>query len=87
MSIEATPDSEFARIFAPRFGHGIVRRMGEPPRELDGATVLKYAVVTPKVKPTGATRHWVDGISFGPAAALAIVRYAGCVRVPRLDVE
>lgn len=51
--------------------------MVEPPHELDGATVLKYAVVTPDVERTGATRHTVGGDEFGPAAALAIARYPG----------
>jgi hypothetical protein len=51
--------------------------MVEPPRELDGAKVLKYAVVTPDVEPTGATSHTVGGAEFGPAAALAIARYSG----------
>jgi hypothetical protein len=51
--------------------------MVEPPHELDGARVLKYAVVTPEVEPTGATRHTVGGVGFGPAATLAIARHAG----------
>ena len=44
----------------------------QPPYELDGARVLKYAVVTPEVEPTGATRHTVGGVESGPVAALAI---------------
>jgi hypothetical protein len=49
--------------------------MVKPPHELDGARVLRYAVVTPEVEPTGATHHTVSGVEFGPAAALAIARY------------
>jgi len=49
--------------------------MREPPLELDGAKVLKFAMVSPEVEPTGATRHTVGGVEFGPAAALAIARY------------
>jgi hypothetical protein len=49
--------------------------MREPPQELDGAKVLKFAVVSPEVEPTGATRHTVGGVEFGPATALAIARY------------
>jgi hypothetical protein len=47
----------------------------EVPEELDGAKVVKYAVVSSKVKPTGATRHLVAGAQPGPTAALAIARY------------
>ena len=47
----------------------------QPPHELDGARMLTYAVVTPEVEPTGATRHTVGGFEFEPAAALAIARY------------
>jgi hypothetical protein len=49
--------------------------MTEPPRELDGARVLKFALVGADVAPTGRTRHTVGGVEFGPAAALAIARY------------
>jgi hypothetical protein len=45
------------------------------PHELDGARVLKLALVTPDVRPTGATSHTVGGVGFGPVAALAIARY------------
>ena len=46
------------------------------PSELDGARVVRYAAVTSEVEPTGATRHVVGGVETGPAAALAIARYA-----------
>jgi hypothetical protein len=46
------------------------------PEKLDGAKVLKYAVVSADVEPTGATRHVVAGAEAGPAAALAIGTYA-----------
>jgi hypothetical protein len=51
--------------------------MVKPPQELNGAKVLKYAVVMPSVEPTGATRHTVGGVQMGPASALAIARYPG----------
>jgi hypothetical protein len=51
--------------------------MIEPPREIDGAQVTRYSVVTDEVEPTGATQHFVGGVESGPAAALAIVRYPG----------
>lgn len=47
----------------------------ELPHELDGASVLKYALVTPEVEPTGATRHVRGGVVLAPAAALAVARY------------
>jgi hypothetical protein len=49
--------------------------MVEPPQELAGARVMKYAEVTADVEPTGATRHTVAGTQLGRAAALAIARY------------
>jgi hypothetical protein len=49
----------------------------EPPQELDSAKVLKFAVVSAEVQPTGATRHVVGGAPLDPAAALAIARYPG----------
>lgn len=49
--------------------------MAEPPQELDGASVVKFAVVTPEVQPTGTTHHTIGGADFGPAAALAVARY------------
>jgi hypothetical protein len=48
----------------------------DPPRELDSAEVLKFAVVSTEVA-TRATRHVVGGDPVGPAAALAIARYPG----------
>jgi hypothetical protein len=47
------------------------------PEELDGAKVLKYAIVSDDAEPTGATRHVAAGTELGPAAALAIARYDG----------
>jgi hypothetical protein len=49
----------------------------EVPHELDGARVLKYAVVTSDIEPTGATRHVRGGAQLGPATALAIAQYGG----------
>ena len=51
--------------------------MDRPPNEIDGAAVLKYAVVTAEVEPSGKTRHFVGGVLFGPSAALAIVQHSG----------
>jgi hypothetical protein len=47
----------------------------EPPQELDGAKVLKYAVVSSEVRPTGATRHERDGAVLPAASALAVAKY------------
>lgn len=47
------------------------------PKELDGAKVLKFAVVSDEVESTGATHHVAAGVELGPAAALAIARYEG----------
>ena len=47
------------------------------PKELDGAKVLRYAVVSDDVEPTGTTRHLARGVELGPAAALAIANYEG----------
>ena len=44
------------------------------PTELDGARVLKYAIVTPEVRPTGATRHY-RGALLPCASALAVATY------------
>jgi hypothetical protein len=47
------------------------------PKELDGAKVLSYGIVSDKVEPSAATRHVAAGVELGPAAALAIARYEG----------
>ncbi len=44
-------------------------------RILAGADVLKYAIVTPEVEITHATRHVINGTPFNRAAALAIAQY------------
>ena len=49
----------------------------QPPRELDGALVIRWAEVTADVLATDRTRHVVDGEPKGPFAQLAIVRYPG----------
>jgi hypothetical protein len=49
--------------------------MADQPSELDGARVLKHALVTAEVEPTGATRHVVGGVELGRASALAIAKY------------
>ncbi|HLW68305.1 MAG TPA: hypothetical protein VKS79_23515 [Gemmataceae bacterium] len=48
-----------------------------PPPNLDGARVLKYAIVDSDVIPTGNTTHRVGNLLMGPAAALAICQYDG----------
>ena len=53
---------------------GILGRV-EIPAILDGADVLMYAVVTPDVESTNATRHVINGVPFERAAALAIAQY------------
>jgi hypothetical protein len=47
------------------------------PKKVDGANVLKYAIVSDEVEPTGATRHYRSGSELGPATALAIAQYEG----------
>ena len=60
--------------------------MRTPPTEIGGAKVLRFAVIDPDVRPTGATRHsygqvidgkLVQGPPMAPFAALAIVQYPG----------
>jgi hypothetical protein len=51
--------------------------MAPPPTLLNGADVLRYAVVDQRVEPTGRTVHRVGGHVAGPAAALAICQYDG----------
>jgi hypothetical protein len=52
--------------------------MGTPPQTLDGAHVLRYAIVGEGVTATGNTVHRFhpSGV-MGPAAGLAICRYDG----------
>jgi hypothetical protein len=50
--------------------------MNAPPQFLDGAHVLRYAIVCGGVAPTGNTVHQLHpNGAMGPAAALAICRY------------
>ena len=51
--------------------------MEAPPKELDGAAVIYYVVLSEKHRRTGACRHFVDGQLMGPVPALAICRYDG----------
>src|SRR6266852_3598997 len=51
--------------------------MEAPPPTLDGARVLRYAVVDDSVVPTGNTVHRVGNKVLGPAAALAICQQDG----------
>jgi hypothetical protein len=47
----------------------------KPPREIDGAVVIRWADVSADVLPTSRTRHVVEGEAEGAFAALAIGRY------------
>jgi hypothetical protein len=47
--------------------------VNELPRLIGGGRVVKYAEVTPDVRPTNATQHILPTGIAGPAAALAIV--------------
>ncbi len=49
--------------------------MSEPPKLIDGARVLAFAVITPDVFPTGSTTHRAKGEVQGLATGLAIARY------------
>jgi len=49
----------------------------QPPRELDGAVVVRWAEVTADAVPTDRTRHVVDGEPKEPFLQLAIARYPG----------
>ena len=50
--------------------------MGPPPQTLDGACVLRYAIVSDGVTATGKTVHRFHPCGvMGPSAALAICRY------------
>jgi hypothetical protein len=49
--------------------------MNKPPAVLDGARVLKYAIVDSSIHYTGKITVYVDGQLVGPAAGLAICKY------------
>jgi hypothetical protein len=51
--------------------------MNRPPPELDGAKVLKYAVLVDGVENTGNVLHQVNGQEVASVAALAICQYSG----------
>ncbi len=51
--------------------------MRPPPAMLDGARVLKFAVLDVSTEPTGGTTHRIGDVVLGPAAGLAIARYDG----------
>ncbi len=50
--------------------------MTPAPRTIDGADVLYSTPIDDRHCPTGACRHFVAGVLQGPAAGLAICRYA-----------
>ena len=49
--------------------------MNNPPPELDGARVLKYAVLTDEIRNTGNVWHRVNGLDLPKVYALAICKY------------
>ena len=49
--------------------------MDYPPKEIDGAEVIWYAVLDENCRPTSACTHLVAGITLPPASALAICPY------------
>ena len=51
--------------------------MDAPPKELDGATVIYYVVLSVKHRRTKSYRHFVAGQLMGAVPALAICQYAG----------
>jgi hypothetical protein len=50
--------------------------MGPPPRQLDGAEVLCYALIDEMCHWTNHCKHTVSGEQIGPVSALAICKYA-----------
>jgi hypothetical protein len=51
--------------------------VGPPPREIGGLEVVLYSPIDERHTPSGACRHVVGGVPWGPAAGLAICRYEG----------
>ena len=51
--------------------------MQPPPQQIGGATVIGYAAVDERVRPTGNCRHSWGAEPLGPAAGLAICQYPG----------
>ena len=51
--------------------------MKAPPRDIDNARVLRYAIIDERCTPTGLCEHRILGAEFpmGPATSLAICRY------------
>lgn len=49
--------------------------MTPPPSTLDGARVLRYAIIDDAAVPTGNTLHRLGAMVVGPAAALAVGQY------------
>jgi len=49
--------------------------MNKPPPELDGAKVLKHAVLTDATENTGNVLHHVNGVDLTNIRALAICKY------------
>jgi hypothetical protein len=48
-----------------------------PPKELDGAEVVYYVILSNKHRWTGVYKHFADGQLIGSVPALAICQYAG----------
>jgi hypothetical protein len=51
--------------------------MAPPPSLLDGARVIRFAIIDERVEPTGQTIHRVGDQVAGPAAALVVCQYDG----------
>lgn len=49
--------------------------MRQPPRELDGARLLRWSAIDGRHRPTGNCRQIVAGVLQGQAAGLAICQY------------
>jgi hypothetical protein len=48
-----------------------------PPDRIEGAPVVRYTIVPPRISPSGMTRHLVEGKFMAGVAALAICRSPG----------
>lgn len=51
--------------------------MVDPPCEVEGAKVLRYALVDESIRATGSCKHWIGGKMVESARALVICQYGG----------
>ena len=71
---------EFQKMNSPNKTPGVHKGalgMGPAPREIDGAKVLCFTTIDRRHHPSGNCNQIVAGVLEGPAAILAIGRYAG----------